>query len=979
MLDRPAVLSGQRAATWEADGHRYVYLDRAAGVRVGAMGFEGSRALVRITRTATSGSSLVDLAVVIDDAASVVEHAGDAPADTAVGAAAERLLVTATTRAGVSLEVDALERIDGDPDAAFVRAALGRLERYDASVTRVVVPDEPPAPLLTEAQKQRRDAVAAEVAERRKRLIDQARSQPGPPGELVEDAAAQTPPPDPGVLPARGVVSYQAGGVVIDLADAQDGDESVVSLVDGVTVIFEDYTRGRTVSLRARRAVLFLREKDDADADNELAVGDNALDAGDLVGVYLEDNAIITDGDYTVRAPRVYYDLQNNRAILLDAVMFTYDLKRNVPLYLRAEVMRQTAARSFTAEGARFTTSEFHEPHVALGAGKVTVSQYETEDGVVGQSVDASGITLRVGETPVFYWPRFAARGTDTPLRRVKAGYSSNDGVTVETEWDLFGLLGREEPEGVEANALIDVLGEHGVGLGVEADYELDDMYGNIDAYSLLSDNGDDDLPRRGSIDQDGETRGFALVQHRQSLPNGLDVSVEGAYVSDETFLEEFFLGYAEEHKPFETSLYLDRRDEETQVTALLKTNVNDFLPQTDALQSPGYTVDRFPELAYRRLGTPVFDDALTWYSENTGSVMRARFGEDTPADRGFNNAQSLATFGIPNTTSFEDAADAAGFPDDTVLRLDTRQELLLPLEAGPVNITPFAVGRVTGYDEDFEDFNGNDDQARLWGQLGTRVSTELHHTYADTQSRVLDLDGIRHVVEPNATISWAESSMDLNELPVFDADVESITQGGTFKLGLNQTFQTRRGGPGRQRTVDWVRVNSYVAFQTEDELDTEAFGRFYDYRPEFARGGDHFYTELLWQLSDAVGVAGEVTYDFEDDTVAQWRLGGTLQHTPRFTSFLTYEELDPVDSAVLTYGLNYQLTTKYRVAASQSFDFSGNSRRVLNLALERKLPRWRFLVTASWDQLEDEQTVGFVLIPDGFGGGRGIGTGLFN
>jgi hypothetical protein len=41
--------------------------------------------------------------------------------------------------------------------------------------------------------------------------------------------------------------------------------------------------------------------------------------------VYLEDNVIATDGVYTVRSPRVYYDLARNKAVLLDAVFFTWE------------------------------------------------------------------------------------------------------------------------------------------------------------------------------------------------------------------------------------------------------------------------------------------------------------------------------------------------------------------------------------------------------------------------------------------------------------------------------------------------------------------------------------------------------------------------------------------------------------------------------------------------------------------------------
>ncbi|MEM1445982.1 MAG: LPS assembly protein LptD [Planctomycetota bacterium] len=987
----PATLRASRAVAWtdEATGDRFVWLraddtagPRAATVGLGRTGFDASQVLVRIRATSPGPGSVNQLAVVLADAQSVVlDPVGTTtrPDASAVATAASQLLVTARTTGGVRLQVDALDPADAAPDDAFLADAFARLGRFDATPIQPAAPVAD-VPLLTDQERARRDEMARQVQQRRDRLTEQALASAGPPSELRDDAraVADRPTPDPGVLPVRGVVSYVPGSLAIDRGD----DETVVSLLDGVTMLFEDFSRRRTVTLKAQRAVLFIANDED-DTDNPAGLAGGTIDAGGVQGVYLEDNAIVTDGDYTVRAPRVYYDLTTNRAVLLDAVMFTYDLRRGVPLYLRAEVMRQNAARSFTAEGATFTTSEFAEPHFALGASRITVGQYETADGRVGSSVDASNVTARVSDVPMFWLPRFAGRGTDTPIRNVRVGYSSKDGVQVETEWDAFGLIGREAPEGVDADLNLDYQGEHGPGIGLNVDYdrlEENGMSGEFVGYTLLADHGEDEIARRRDIDQDGDTRGVASWQHRQVLPNGIDVSAEAGYVSDETFLEEWFPSLAEERKPFETSLYLSRRDGQNQLTALVKTDVNDFLAQTPTLESTGYTVDRLPEVGYRAIGTPLFDGRVTWFSENTASVLLPRFGDDTPADRGFSNAQSLNSFGFANTTSFEQAADATGFPTDTVLRADSRQEFSVAFELGALDVTPFVVGRVTAYDDGFEAFNGSDDQVRLWGQAGTRLSTELYRSFNGVQSPTFDLDGIRHVLEPNATIAWAESSLNEDEpLPVFDEDVESLTQGGTFKLGLNQTFQTRRGGPGRQRTVDWVRLNSAVVLQTEDGQDNERVGRFYDYRPEYSRGGDFAFTEALWQISDSVGAVGEITYDFEDNEVAQWRVGGVLQQGRRLRTVLSYEELEPLDSSLINWGLTYELTTKYRLAANQTLDLSGNERRRLDLALERRLPRWSFRVTASWDQLDDEQSVGFVLIPQGWGGGGGFGSGLFD
>ena len=53
---------------------------------------------------------------------------------------------------------------------------------------------------------------------------------------------------------------------------------------------------------------------------------------------------------------------------LLEAVIYSFDATRKLPLYMRAGAVRQTSAHSFDAQDVLLTTSEFAEPHFAIGA-----------------------------------------------------------------------------------------------------------------------------------------------------------------------------------------------------------------------------------------------------------------------------------------------------------------------------------------------------------------------------------------------------------------------------------------------------------------------------------------------------------------------------------------------------------------------------------------------------------------------------------
>lgn len=972
-----AVFFARKVTGWEADGASWLLLEGDAGFSTGVYGFRADAAVIRIDTEKRPGKTIRHLSIYLTNA----KHLrGSGP----VSAEAARLLVTVSTTGDVQVHNDLFERSDQPPANPLIGDAKARMQRQREALARVTI--SPPAgPLFDSAAFDSRLARSYQPGPtpqpQTETLPADVTASPEPSPVVTTPAVVAgpgtMPPPVPGVetptitdgtgtktaagddnvLPTRGTVSLIADRVVYDRGD----NESTVMLIGNVRLFYEEFEKSRQVSLKAEHVVVFL------DGSEGGPVAPASVDAGRVRGVYLEDNVIVTDAGFTVRAPRVYYDVRNNRATLLEAVVYSYDATRQLPLYMRAETVRQTSASSFEAEGVQLTTSEFAEPHFAIGAARLTLDQ-EQVDGGVSNRFSATDTTLRVKDTPFFIWPYMEGRMADIPLKRVRVGYDSDHGPEIETVWDVFALAGREAPDGVELLGRADLLGDHGPAVGAELNYGQPNMFGEARAYLLAADHGTDEIGGR-DIEQDGDPRGFYQWQHRHYLENGSELSIESAYVSDETFLEEFFRDEANEAKAYETSLYWKKQQDDQALTFLTKYDLNDFTPQLTTLQSPGYSVDKAPEVAYYRTGTSFADDRLTWFSENRAGFVRARPGEDTPLDRGFGNAASMTLFGIPNTTAFDDALYATGVPDEWVFRADSRQEINAPMDYGDFRIVPYAIGRITAYDEDFSAYAGEDQKVRLWGSLGTRVSTELYRTY-DTMSQLLDVNGLRHIVEPSVDVFFSGASIKSEDLPVYDPDVEALNDGAGVRFGLTNTFQTQRGGEGRWRTVDWIVLRTDLVLRDNDsDVDAE-IARFFDQRPEYSRGGDHIYTELLWMVTDTLGLAGELTHSLEDDRVVQWRFGGTLQHTPRFSTFTRYDEIDLLDSRLLSFGFTYVLTVKYEMGFQQRIDFARDESQSTDLWLERRVPKWRLRLITSIDEIDDNQTIGIVLIPEGFGGG---------
>ncbi len=973
-------LKADRTTVWTQDESRMIYLERNVLITSGSYGFQADRALVRIDDRA----SPPDLSAGYD-ATMDLENIRSVAGQAQIRTTAARLLVSVTTTGPVSVATDVLRPSDDPVAVPFVTQSLSRMAQRRLKETgddpslesQEAQPQTSPnssgdEPRAQDTPLQISGAFQSEGVESPTPMIAWLSQPPSP---SVEGATlpAQSPHPAPpppteaGQPPPspHGTVSFHADRIVFQEGDDQ---EDTLVLNGHVGVTYQDHENPRSISMTAMNAVIFFS----ANAVDLMAQRD--VDINSVRGVYLEDNVIVTDGQYTIRAPRVFYDLAHDQAVVLDAVLHTWNHQRRLPIYVRAKMLRQDAADRWSAHDAVLATSEFAVPHFAIAAKKITLRQRRDEDGLATYPYQAQDLSLKWGPLPVGYWPALAGeagRVEDLPLQRVHGSYSRNNGPTVETTWNLFSLLGRTPPEGVELLGRADFQGDHGPATGLDLRYDQPQMWGLAHGYLVFDDHGDDEFADRRNVLFDGDTRGYALWRHRHYLLDDWQLSLEMAFDSDETFLEEFFRDEAELSKPYETSIYLKTQEEDWAFTFLAQYDLLDFTPQTTTLQAPGYTVEKLPELGYFRIGTSLLDNQLTWFTENRATVMRVRAGDDRPADRGFTPGASVQLFGQAHGVSFERALSDRGVPTDKRLRLDSRHELQAPSKLGILDLTPYVAGRVTAYDDDFAEFSGDGDKIRLWGSLGVRAHTHFSRVYNQAHAPWLDVNRLRHIIEPGVDLFWSGATLDRDDLPVYDQDVESIQDGLGFRFGLRNTLQTQRGGQGKWRNVDWLVLDTDVIVRGSDADSATRIARFFSYRPELSRGGNHLHSQLGWRVSEVLALSGDMTFNIDRERTAQWRVGTSLRHTPRLSSFVDYAEIDDLASRLLHYGFTYELTRKYDLRFKHVLDFGSDASRQFEVRLERRLPRWRLIALVRVDELDDEQTFGLVLIPEGFGSSR--------
>ena len=308
--------------------------------------------------------------------------------------------------------------------------------------------------------------------------------------------------------------------------------------------------------------------------------------------------------------------------------------------------------------------------------------------------------------------------------------------------------------------------------------------------------------------------------------------------------------------------------------------------------------------------------------------------------------------------------------------RLDTRNEVDWPNHFGPVNVVPYAVGRVT-YWSDAPDagWMGRPDEGencRQYGQLGIRSNMHFWRVYNDVHSRVWDIDGIKHVITPEVLAFIGESAHGVGpgDLYPMDPDIEQhLGRKSGGALTVRQLWQTKRGEGENRRTVDWMRLAVTGAFFDEGDFDSPpSDGRFFFSRPEYSIARNAINYDYQWSISDSTTFLADGNYDTDRGIMGRWNFGLAVQRDPRLRYYLGIRRIADLDSAIATVGASYQINEKYTVSGFFQFDGDYNSGQTLgsSVSLIRKFPRWYLGTTFVTDKRTGDIGLYVTVWPEG-------------
>jgi hypothetical protein len=522
--------------------------------------------------------------------------------------------------------------------------------------------------------------------------------------------------------------------------------------------------------------------------------------------------------------------------------------------------------------------------------------------------------------------------------------------------------MGTESPANVDATLSLDAYMDRGVGVGLEAAYELYGAgRGGFDL-ALMHDSGTEQTSSGETLEVTDSVRGVALWEQTAKLGDRWTLQGQAAWISDPTYISSWRPNDFQNRRAYESDLFLGYQSDLSSFSVLADYSLNDFISNDWLLASRQYQVDRLGQLAVHAVGVPVSDWGLQWSTDTRAGRLRMVFQEGTLNSLGLRDGALTWPDGSPvdPDTPIRDVLAARGLVSNWVTRISSWHELSMQLKWGALNVVPFASGQWVTYSSDETQLSSDDSANRLSGTVGVTFSTQFHRIDDDVESRMFDLHRMRHIIEPSVTIWHGASDRDLASIPEYEWAVDGVGEGSALRLGLTNTWQTFRGGPGRWTSIDWLTMNVQAVFSSHDATSRYPTPQWFSWRPEYSTFGDFVSTNATLRLSDRVAVLGEMTRGLGgEDVTHRASIGVEIDHAPDLTTFMEYREINSGDSRLLDIGWKYRVSPRYEILVAPAWDFTTENLRSIRVEAQRSFPDFDLTLYAAYDRVRDETFIG--------------------
>ena len=749
-------------------------------------------------------------------------------------------------------------------------------------------------------------------------------------------------------------------------------DKERVTVVTGGVKLLAKFKTGeiRALQVEADQLVIWRRGGDTKTAVDAMGSSDGSDSSG--LEFYMSGNVVLRYGgdddgtasgkpatqSKTMRAERVYYDVENHRAIAIHADLEYIREGQANKGHIKGREIYQLGASEFQAVFAEIHASRLpSDPGLRITTPNASIYKMPREqrttifgtqfrDRITGelleeepQILEATDVTTRLGDVPIFYWPKLKTDANDPagPFNGVVFRQDQQFGFQTYLTWDMLDLIGLTKLPGEKWNLLTDYLSRRGPATGMNYNLASPTFFGAdapfqtmVKAY-MVYDTGTDIIGgERSNAFQPSELRGRFLWRHQQEFGD-LTLQSQLAYLSDRNFQEQYYFFDYNQGPNQENFLWLKYQTGNFAATMLTEPNIRSWVSETSWL----------PKVEGQLLGLSPLD----MFTYNTwGSVGYARLSV-------FRNPANEFPNGVDNNlVPPRELSVNAG-------RVDWMQELAMPLNLGPAKVVPYGISDLAYYTNDA---NNTSDQARAYGGLGVRGSVPLSRYYRDVDSELFNVQGLYHKnvftlnyyyaasttsqsllpqldrLNDDATeSSWRDitpwhpffdptrnsKGLALSTSPIYnprlyavrrliDSKPDNLDSINVLQAGWRQRFQTKRGYPGMEHEVDWLTINlSGSVFPTQN-------------RDNFGNNVGFLESNITWNVGDRNSVYFNSWVDPFNMGARYYALGTTYARDDRTTFNIAYSQIEPLQSRVVSATTTYVFNPKYAVSAATAYDF---------------------------------------------------------
>ena len=707
-----------------------------------------------------------------------------------------------------------------------------------------------------------------------------------------------------------------------------------------------------------------------------------------------------------LRADELYYDVSRSVAIGTKADLEIRQPKLPYPIHMRAPEILQLNAKQYQAKGVElFSTVLPSNPGLKVYLREATLEEHDVpRKTIFGRQIvdpatgepkvdrrryfDGRNFLLYFEEVPVFWFPFLRGDIEDPlgPLENIGIGGSNIFGFTLQSSWDMYQLLGIDKVQGTRWRLYIDYFSARGPALGTEFRAKGKDLFGIPNEYNgFLKAWGIYDTGINGSqTDILGGDRGKfyfpppagtaipythpdwrGRIQSRftvQDLPDGFTLQGTLGLISDQNFIEQYYLNEWLTDYNQETTLYLKQQNDLWAWSVLVQPHLRSWITETAWL----------PKADAALINAKIFDDWVTWNIQGSAGYGQLR---------------------TPTVPSF------AYLPTDVPLdagRFDVRSDLSLPFTAGAFKVAPYLLGDIAYYTSNI---NG-DGQARFLGGAGVRATIPFSRLFPDVQSDFFNVDSLYHKVIFGTNYLYARSSVSYSELPqmdrlnddgsdqamrdlqyrqifinpsnaafltnfnglvnpqtyairrLIDSRIDTMDSMNVFQFSLEQRLQTRRGLAASEHVVDWMNFNIGASLFPQPTRDNY---------------GQHWGIleyDWNWNVGDRTAFYSNGWMEPVTGGPRVFNIGSVFNR-PDGTSFgLAYRQIDPLESKAVVANVGYRFSQKYSISASTVWDF-GVGTQTYGLGITRTGTDVQVTLGISYNSILQNFGLQFEIIPN--------------